>query len=79
MGGTEAYALLVLGALLMLLGALLIATALLARAWPALVGFLQRLPPYILWTYSSDGFTFATSPLLILLSVLALIIYLLRR
>jgi len=40
---------------------------------------LDRLPGWLIYVYRSDGFFFATSPLLLLLSLLSVILYLLRR
>ena len=39
---------------------------------------LSQVPPWLIYIYRSDGFVFVTSPLLLLLSVVALIIHLLR-
>jgi uncharacterized membrane protein HdeD (DUF308 family) len=71
--------LLALGLLLLIAGALLILAYLAARAWPALLEALQRAPPLLLWSYRSDGFIFVTSPLLILLAAVVLLLYFLRR
>jgi hypothetical protein len=40
---------------------------------------LERLPWFILWVYKTDGFYFATSPLLIVLSLLSLLYNILFR
>jgi hypothetical protein len=38
-----------------------------------------KIPWIILYTYNRDGFYFATSPLLIIISVIGLLLFLLRR
>ena len=60
---------------LIALGVLFVAMPYVARAVPS----VERLPWYILWVYRSDGFYFATSPLLILLSLLSFALSYLRR
>jgi hypothetical protein len=64
-----------LGWVLIALGVLFVAMPYVARAVPS----VERLPWYILWVYRSDGFYFATSPLLILLSLLSFALSYLRR
>ena len=64
-----------LGWTLILLGVLFVALPYLSRLVPS----LERLPWYIVYVYRSDGFYFATSPLLILLSLLSLLWGYLRR
>ena len=64
-----------LGWMLIVLGVLLVALPYVVRAAPS----LERVPWYILWVYRRDGFTFVTSPLLILLSVVSFLLSLLRR
>lgn len=64
-----------LGWMLILLGALFVALPYLSRLAPG----VERLPWYIVYVYRSDGFTFATSPILILLSLLSLALAYLRR
>jgi hypothetical protein len=39
----------------------------------------SRVPSWLIYVYHSDGFYFVTSPLLIALSLVALVIYLLTR
>ena len=63
------------GWILILLGVLFVALHYLARLVPS----VERLPWYIVYVYRSDGFMFATSPLLILLSLLSLLWSYLRR
>jgi hypothetical protein len=64
-----------MGWILILLGVLLVALPYLARLVPS----VERLPWYIVYVYRSDGFVFATSPLLILLSIISLLWSYLRR
>jgi hypothetical protein len=64
-----------MGWILILLGVLFVALPYLARLVPS----VERLPWYIVYVYRSDGFVFATSPLLILLSVISLLWGYLRR
>ena len=64
-----------MGWMLILVGVLLVALPYLARLAPS----VERLPWYIVYVYRSDGFTFATSPLLILLSLMSLLWGYLRR
>jgi len=64
-----------MGWMLILVGVLLVALPYLARLVPS----VERLPWYIVYVYRSDGFTFATSPLLILFSVISLLWGYLRR
>lgn len=40
---------------------------------------LSKVPPWLIYIYHSDGFYFVTSPLLILLSAVALIFFLLKH
>jgi hypothetical protein len=64
-----------LGWTLILLGVLFVVLPYLSR----LVPNMERLPWYIVYVYRSDGFYFATSPLLILLSLLSMLWGYLRR
>ncbi|MCL5067839.1 MAG: hypothetical protein M1368_05745 [Thaumarchaeota archaeon] len=66
----------ILGAILILLGVAFFILPLIARS-----GMLNnvRIPWIILYVYRSDGFTFVTSPILILISVASLILFALRR
>ena len=64
-----------MGWILILLGVLFVALPYLARLVPS----IERLPWYIVYVYRSDGFMFATSPLLILLSVISLLWGYMRR
>lgn len=64
-----------MGWILILLGIIFVAMPYLARVIPN----VDRIPWWILWVYRSDGFTFATSPLLIFISILSIILNILRR
>jgi hypothetical protein len=39
----------------------------------------SQVPSWLIYVYHSDGFYFVTSPFLILLSLVALVVYLLTR
>jgi hypothetical protein len=65
----------VLGVLLITVGAVLVALPLIAKHIPNIEG----IPWIILWVYRSDGFVFATSPILIIVSVISLIVHLATR
>jgi hypothetical protein len=64
-----------LGLALILSGFVLVLIPFIARYLPS----LKRLPWFILWVYRSDGFFFATSPLLIALSLVWVILNLFLR
>ncbi len=63
-----------LGILLILLGVVFVALPYLSR-----VVDVEKIPWIILYVYRRDGFTFATSPILLFLSVLSLILAYARR
>ena len=63
------------GWMLILLGVLFVALPYLVRLAPS----VERLPWYIVYIYRSTGLMFATSPLLILLSLISLLWGYLRR
>ena len=63
-----------LGLLLIMLGVIFIAMPFIARLVPA----IEKLPPILLWVYRSDGFYFATSPILIIISIISVLLYLLK-
>ncbi|MCD6593990.1 hypothetical protein J7L00_07935 [Candidatus Bathyarchaeota archaeon] len=69
--------LIVLGVLFVVLGLAFIAASLIAKVTPQLS--LERIPWILLWIYRRDGFWFATSPILLMISVAAFIIWLLTR
>jgi hypothetical protein len=59
----------ILGTLLILLGIVFVALPYLSR-----VVDVEKIPWLILYVYRRDGFTFATSPILLILSALSLIL-----
>ncbi len=61
----------VIGLLLILCGLFLVSLPVIARHLPG----LDRLPWIIIWVYRKDGFYFVTSPLLIIISIVSLIIH----
>lgn len=63
-----------LGILLIVVGAVLVLLPILGRH----VDF-QRVPWWIIYVYRSDGFFFVTSPLLIVLAALAVILFFLKQ
>jgi hypothetical protein len=64
-----------LGLLLIVSGLVLVLLPFLARSFPN----IDRLPWILIWVYRRDGFYFATSPLLIILSLLSLLAQLYGR
>ena len=64
-----------IGWMLILLGALFVALPYLVRIVPA----LDHVPWWIIYVYKSDGFYFATSPLLIIISILSFLLSYLRQ
>ena len=64
-----------LGLLLIVCGLILVLIPVIARYLPS----LDKLPWIILWVYRKNGFYFATSPLLIIISVISLLFSLLRH
>jgi len=65
----------ILGIMLIVTGIILVALPLLAKYAP----LLKRLPPILIYVYRHDGFYFVTSPILIIISIISLIIFLIRR
>jgi hypothetical protein len=63
-----------IGLLFIIIGILFILTPHLIRYIPE----IQKVPPLLLYIYHRDNFWFATSPLLIIISVLSIIFYLIR-
>jgi hypothetical protein len=65
-----------IGIILILLGIAFLLIPLLASS-----GALKNvnIPPIILYVYNHDGFYFATSPILIIVSLISILIFLLRR
>ena len=64
-----------LGLLLILSGAVLVLLPLLSRRLPS----IERLPWILVWVYRGNGFYFITSPLLIIISILSLLLGLVSR
>jgi hypothetical protein len=64
----------VVGVLLILMGVILVALPYVERVFPN----IEKVPWIILWVYRSEGFTFATSPLLIILSLISILLAYLR-
>lgn len=64
-----------LGVIVILLGVLLLAVPYLIRYAPE----IEKLPPILLYVYRRDGFYFATSPILIIVSIVWVFVSLLRR
>ena len=64
-----------LGVILIASGIVLVALPILARYVPS----LDKLPWFILWVYRKNGFYFATSPLLIIVSLVSLLLNFLNR
>jgi hypothetical protein len=64
----------VVGVLLILMGVILVALPYVERVIPN----IEKVPWIILWVYRSEGFTFATSPLLIILSLISILLAYLR-
>jgi intracellular septation protein A len=63
------------GIVLIILGVIFVAPPLLAKYMPD----LEKLPWIVFWVYKREGFYFATSPLLIIISIISLIVsYLLK-
>jgi len=65
----------IIGLILILLGFILIMFPFISRLIPS----LGRVPSIIWWTYRSDGFHFATSPILIIISILSLLFFIFSR
>jgi len=59
-----------LGLVLITCGLILVALPFVMRSMPS----LKKVPWIILWVYRGDGFFFATSPLLIMISAVSLLI-----
>jgi len=67
---------------LTLLGAILIAVGIVLVALPLVAKYIpnvEEIPWIILWVYRKDSFVFATSPILIIISVLFLAAQLIAR
>jgi hypothetical protein len=64
-----------IGIALIIVGIIMVALPFIARHVPG----LEKLPWIIIWVYKSNGFIFATSPLLIILTIITLILSFLKR
>lgn len=64
-----------LGVLLIAIGIVLVVLPLIAKHIPN----VEDIPWIILWVYRTDGFVFATSPLLIIISIVSVLIHLVTR
>jgi hypothetical protein len=64
-----------MGWVLIILGIIFVALPYISRIVPD----IERIPWWILWVYRRDGFYFATSPLLIFISLASLLWSLIRR
>jgi hypothetical protein len=64
-----------LGLILILSGLILVTLPFIARHLPS----LEKMPWIIIWVYRKDGFYFVTSPLLIILSLVSIILNLFGR
>ena len=64
-----------LGLILIVVGILFVLIPYLMRYVPA----IEKLPPILVYIYRRDSFFIATSPILIIISVIAVIAYLLSR
>jgi flagellar biogenesis protein FliO len=64
-----------LGSILIVVGILFVLIPYLMRYVPA----IEKLPPILVYIYRRDSFFIATSPILIIISVIAVIAYLLSR
>ena len=65
----------VMGYLLIILGLIFVALPMIVRVFPS----IDKIPWIILWVYRRDGLYFATSPILIILSILSIIYSYLNR
>jgi len=64
---------LVLGLFLILLGIIVVAVPFLMKLTPS----LEKFPPILFWVYRKDDFYVATSPILIVISLVSIVLYLL--
>ncbi|MCD6538129.1 hypothetical protein J7L18_05905 [Candidatus Bathyarchaeota archaeon] len=65
----------ILGVILIVLGVLILIVPLLLEKLPS----LEKIPCIILYVYRTDGFIFATSPILIIVGIASLLLWLLSR
>jgi hypothetical protein len=64
-----------MGWFLIILGIIFVALPYIIKIAPG----IEKLPWWVLWVYKSDGFYFATSPILIFISILSFLWGYLRR
>jgi uncharacterized membrane protein len=65
----------ILGIVLMVLGALLFIAPIILERMPS----LESVPWILLYIYRSDGFIFVTSPILIIISLISLLLWIISR
>jgi hypothetical protein len=65
----------ILGLILIVLGLIMIVLPFISKLFPS----FERIPSIIWWTYRSDNFYFATSPILIIVSVASLLLFIFGR
>jgi hypothetical protein len=63
------------GTVLIILGILLVLLPYLLRYVPS----LEKFPPLVLYVYRRDGFYFATSPILIIISIISILTFIFSR
>lgn len=64
-----------IGVALIIVGVVLVVLPFIARYIPS----VEKVPWIIIWVYKSNGFIFATSPLLIIITIISVILSLLRK
>jgi hypothetical protein len=64
-----------IGWMLILLGVIFVTLPYLTKIFPS----IEKIPWYIVWVYKKDGFYFATSPILIFISLLSFILHIIRN
>jgi len=64
-----------IGLILVILGFILILLPFLSKFLPS----IERIPSIIWWSYKRDNFYFATSPILIIISTISLILFIFSR
>jgi uncharacterized membrane protein len=65
----------ILGIVLMVLGVLLFIAPMILERMPS----LESVPWILLYVYRSDGFVFVTSPILIIISIISLLLWITTR
>jgi hypothetical protein len=64
-----------IGIALIIVGVILVSLPFVVRHIPS----VEKLPWIIIWVYKSNGFIFATSPLLIIITLISIILGILKR